>query len=469
MEPQPPERTRPTHTFLPGSGSRDDWQHKLFIRQLDPHLVEPLDGREPEITFERGVRLLEGLKAESPLTWWIGVGTALGYAREGGFIRGDTDIDVRIALDFRDQAAAMTRVREVVERFEAAGFRVIREMHWDRRPMQTAFTDTRNRGVVFDIYYFYTSYTDGHYVNVNEIGYREKPAHFIDDLERDHWPAHPDIPVYLPSPLDDYNEWRWGPEWWTPKRKDELSRDLDERCIRDLPTQHVVLTYGTFDLFHNGHARLLEHAAAIGDRLVVGVVSDPVLHQKGKSCITTQEQRAETVASVRWVDEVFVQERLDQKESDIERFDASYLVVGEDWRDHPRFERARGWRGVEIEYLPRTPGVSSTTLRNRTRNAVAEEAYGSLAALRGALDPDEQVRIETLGSGSTAAFVAAAMAQPTPGWSCSTETQPATSVTESRSSARLGARSWSISMSCRPTSVSRPAMPTVASTASDSG
>jgi glycerol-3-phosphate cytidylyltransferase len=352
------------------------------------------------------------MKERVELTWWIGVGTALGYAREQDFIAGNTDIDVRIGLDFRDEAAAVAMAAEVVRRFEDDGFRLIREMYWDRRPMQTAFIDTRNHDVVFDVFYFYTSYTAGCYVNFNDIGSREKPEHLIENLERSHWPGRPDITVYLPSPIEEYNRWRWGPEWRVPKKNSELDRELDLRCIKDLPSEYTVLVYGTFDLFHDGHVKLLERAAALGDRLVVGVVSDELLYRKGKRNAYTQEQRLDIVGALRCVDRVFLQRDLDQKEYDIERFDASYLVFGDDWTGHPRVEQVRGYRGVEIVYLSRTPGVSSTALHKRVRDATLVEAYESIGAYRTALDPGVDYTVRELGDDTASLGVEAALSNP---------------------------------------------------------
>ena len=125
----------------------------------------------------------------------------------------------------------------------------------------------------------------------------------------------------------------------------------------------TVLTYGTFDHFHWGHRRLLERARALGTRLVVGVVSDELCELKRRPFSTPCEQRLAIIGALRCVDHAFVQLELDQKEQDIERFSARFLGVGDDWKGHPRFEQVRGFRGVELIYLERTPGISSTQIR----------------------------------------------------------------------------------------------------------
>lgn len=324
-----------------------------------------MDGLSPQVTLRRGVAILDAIGPASiqprKLKWWIGVGTALGYCRGQGFVAGDTDIDVRIALDYRDLATAADLAAHVVHTFEAEGFKLFRETYWDRRPMQSCFKDARNNNVVFDIYYFYEGLTEGHYVNVNNQSLREKPAHLVESCRAMPWPNHPDIIVNVPHPIEEYCAWRFGPDWRIPKRKDELT-NADRPCFKPVP-EGTVLTYGTFDLFHVGHTRLLRRAAALGERLVVGVVSDALCRQKGKRIINSEAHRAEVVAALDCVDRVFVQVEMDQKEKDIERFDARCLVVGDDWRGHPRFEQVRGYRGVKIVYLNRTEGISSSMLR----------------------------------------------------------------------------------------------------------
>lgn len=122
----------------------------------------------------------------------------------------------------------------------------------------------------------------------------------------------------------------------------------------------IVITYGTFDLFHVGHVKLLRRARALGDRLVVGVSTDEFNRKKGKSSLFTYEQRVEIVASCRYVDEVFPENDWSQKPNDIERFGAQIFVMGSDWTGH--FDNLT--KGCEIRYLPRTQGISTTEIKN---------------------------------------------------------------------------------------------------------
>ncbi|MFL6080736.1 MAG: adenylyltransferase/cytidyltransferase family protein [Ornithinibacter sp.] len=119
----------------------------------------------------------------------------------------------------------------------------------------------------------------------------------------------------------------------------------------------TVITFGTFDVFHVGHIRVLQRAAALGDKLVVGVSADALnIAKKGRAPVYTQEERMEIVASLRVVDEVFVEESLELKRDYILEHGADVLVMGDDWAG--RFD----WVSdvCEVVYLPRTPSVSTT-------------------------------------------------------------------------------------------------------------
>lgn len=120
-------RDEPPFMFLPEAGTRQARHHRLFGRTVLPLRIPPLDGHNPETTLARGTGVLEEMRQHSGLTWWIGVGTALGFTRERGFIAGDSDLDIRIGLDFRDEAATRTLASAVVERFEREGFRLVKE------------------------------------------------------------------------------------------------------------------------------------------------------------------------------------------------------------------------------------------------------------------------------------------------------------------------------------------------------
>jgi choline-phosphate cytidylyltransferase len=121
----------------------------------------------------------------------------------------------------------------------------------------------------------------------------------------------------------------------------------------------TVITFGTFDVFHVGHLRVLERAAALGDRLVVGVSADALnLRKKGREPVFSQSERLEIIAALRMVDEVFVEESLEQKREYIERYAADVLVMGDDWRG--RFDEFGDI--CEVVYLPRTPAISTTAL-----------------------------------------------------------------------------------------------------------
>jgi len=124
-------------------------------------------------------------------------------------------------------------------------------------------------------------------------------------------------------------------------------------------SSRTVITFGTFDVLHVGHIRVLKRAAALGDRLVVGVSADELnLAKKGRAPVFDQAERMEIVSSLRMVDDVFVEESLEKKRDYIVEHGAQVLVMGDDWAG--KFD----WVSdvCEVVYLPRTPSVSTTGL-----------------------------------------------------------------------------------------------------------
>lgn len=121
----------------------------------------------------------------------------------------------------------------------------------------------------------------------------------------------------------------------------------------------TVLTYGTFDLFHIGHVRLLRRLRELGDRLIVAVSSDEFNQIKGKRCLIPYEQRAEILSSVKYVDMVIPEHNWEQKPADIAKYNVSIMAMGDDWKG--KFDHLRQY--CEVIYLPRTEGVSTSDIK----------------------------------------------------------------------------------------------------------
>lgn len=125
----------------------------------------------------------------------------------------------------------------------------------------------------------------------------------------------------------------------------------------------TVITYGTFDLFHVGHVRLLRRLRDLGDRLVVGCSTDEFNVVKGKKSVLPYDQRSEILMACRYVDEVFPEVHWDQKRGDIVRFGASIFAMGDDWVG--KFDDLSDL--CKVVYLPRTENISSTEIRQFVR------------------------------------------------------------------------------------------------------
>ena len=125
-----------------------------------------------------------------------------------------------------------------------------------------------------------------------------------------------------------------------------------------------VITYGTYDLLHYGHIRLLERAKALGDYLIVGITSDDYDKTRGK--INNQQSLIERIAAVRatgLADEIIVEEYEGQKIDDIRRYNVDIFTVGSDWVG--KFDYLNEF--CKVIYLPRTEGVSSSQIRSEKR------------------------------------------------------------------------------------------------------
>ena len=120
-----------------------------------------------------------------------------------------------------------------------------------------------------------------------------------------------------------------------------------------------VITYGTFDVFHYGHLYLLQNAASYGHHLTVCVSTDQFNQSKGKVSKLSFEERCQIVKQISCVNEVMAENTWEQKIADIERLNIDVFAIGDDWKGHFDFLS----EFCEVIYLPRTPLVSSTVIR----------------------------------------------------------------------------------------------------------
>lgn len=122
-----------------------------------------------------------------------------------------------------------------------------------------------------------------------------------------------------------------------------------------------VLTYGTFDLLHYGHIRLLQRAKALGDYLIVGLSTDDFNAIKGKKAFHDYETRKLMLEAVRYVDLVIPEEKWEQKIDDIKTYKVDICVMGKDWESSDKFDYLKGY--CDLRFLERTEGISTTRIK----------------------------------------------------------------------------------------------------------
>lgn len=122
-----------------------------------------------------------------------------------------------------------------------------------------------------------------------------------------------------------------------------------------------ILTYGTFDLLHYGHIRLLQRAKALGDYLVVAVSTDEFNAIKNKKSYHNYETRKKMLEAIRYVDLVIPENDWNQKINDVTKYEIDTVVMGDDWKNNEKFELLKDY--CEVVYLERTEGVSTTKIK----------------------------------------------------------------------------------------------------------
>lgn len=128
-----------------------------------------------------------------------------------------------------------------------------------------------------------------------------------------------------------------------------------------------VITYGTYDLLHQGHINLLKRAKALGDYLIVGVTNDNFDRDRGKLNVRNNVlERVEAVRATGLADQIIIEDYVGQKIDDIQKYDVDIFAIGSDWEG--KFDYLNEF--CEVVYLPRTEGISSTMLRDNSQEIV---------------------------------------------------------------------------------------------------
>lgn len=126
----------------------------------------------------------------------------------------------------------------------------------------------------------------------------------------------------------------------------------------------TIITYGTFDMFHIGHLKLLQRLADLGDRLIVAVSTDEFNEGKGKKTLIPYDQRAEIVKNIKCVDLVIPENNWEQKIKDVQEYDVDVFAIGDDWEGKFDFLKDH----CEVLYLERTKDISTTQLKRSLTN-----------------------------------------------------------------------------------------------------
>ena len=128
-----------------------------------------------------------------------------------------------------------------------------------------------------------------------------------------------------------------------------------------------VITYGTYDLLHQGHINLLRRAKELGDYLIVGVTNDSFDRDRGKLNVRNNVlERVDAVKATGLADLVLIEDYVGQKIDDIQKYDVDIFAIGSDWLG--QFDYLEEF--CKVVYLPRTEGISSTQLRLKTQDIV---------------------------------------------------------------------------------------------------
>lgn len=338
---------------------------------------------------------IDGVLREAGLKPFLVSGTLLGAVREKGLIEGDNDLDIGIMSEEADDEKI---------------YRVL----IDQPFLQSVYNlghlvqATDLNGTVIDIFIHYRE--NGKIWHGSAVHKWTNTSFQLAEMELGahtfYVPEHPEL--YLD---ENYGNWRHRATFFdyvfdTPNHEffpslkalyfltdrvlGEMAKSLPSRhtvetamnelhalfdidLARDSGTgsgvdtveeERVVITFGTFDLFHIGHLNILQRAARLGNRLVVGVSSDALnLSKKGIYPVYSQEDRSHIVRAIECVSETFYEESLELKRDYILQFGAHVLVMGDDWKG--KFDDLADI--CDVVYLPRTEDISTSETKDSIR------------------------------------------------------------------------------------------------------
>ena len=142
-------------------------------------------------------------------------------------------------------------------------------------------------------------------------------------------------------------------------------------------SKKTIITYGTFDMFHIGHLKLLQRLKELGDELIVGVSTDEFNLLKKKKTLIPFVDRKEIISNIKCVDSVIAEENWEQKITDIRKYNVDIFAIGDDWRG--KFDYLKDY--CEVVYLPRTKNISTTLLKKSFSNFLSIPKEDVVSAL----------------------------------------------------------------------------------------
>ncbi len=134
-----------------------------------------------------------------------------------------------------------------------------------------------------------------------------------------------------------------------------------------MKNKKTIITYGTYDMLHQGHMNLLKRAKDLGDYLIVGVTDENYDRSRGKLNVSeSTKKRVKAIEALDFVDKVIIEKHKKQKAEDMVKYDVDIFAIGDDWVGS--FDYLNEF--THVEYLPRTEGISSTQLREENFNVI---------------------------------------------------------------------------------------------------